>query len=249
MLKALCHILRSLSGIVPNQVAALFRLITSNENFGRDCVSLAVHRPRIRKRAGAVFIEHTLAVADFLTSLEIACRTRGDVALMHEHEVLGVAPEETRAAREPLRWSVTKPVMGRGETFSVVPDGLFGLSFADETTAFFLLEVDRGTIPIARTDRQGTNAWRKSIAYKLATYWEGWKARQHATQFGVKQMRVALVTKSRERVQHMLDVVYELTEGKGTGFFLFVDRETLAGSDPLAVEWVNGRGERVKFGD
>lgn len=201
------------------------------------------------KRAGTIFIEHTLAVADFMTSLELTCRTRGDITLMREEDVLALAPETTRAAREPLRWSVDKITMGRRETFSVVPDGLFGLSFQDGMATYFLLEIDRGTIPIVRTDRQGTSTWRKSIAYKLGCYWEGWKAKRHETQLGVKQVRVAMVTSSRERVEHMLGVVRDLTEGRGTGFFVFVDRDTLETSDPLAAQWTNARGEMVRLVD
>ena len=200
------------------------------------------------KRAGAIFIEHTLDLASFMTGLEVACRTRGDVVLMREHEVLALAPQKTRAAREPLRWSVDKTVMGKRETFSVVPDGLFGLVFSDETAAYFVLEIDRGTIPITRTDVRGTPAWRKNIAYKLATYWEGWKVGRHENQFGVKQVRVAMVTSSPERVRNMLAVVDEITEGSGSNFFLFIDREALA-SDPLAAEWTTGKGERVRLTD
>jgi hypothetical protein len=55
----------------------------------------------------------------------------------------------TRNAREPLRW-LAKPTNGRNELWSVLPDGLFALSFADGTASYFLLEIDRGTIPIAR---------------------------------------------------------------------------------------------------
>jgi hypothetical protein len=201
------------------------------------------------KRAGAIFIEHTLEVADFMTGLELACRGRSDVELMREHEVLGLAPEETKTAREPLRWSVDKVMMGRKETFSVVPDGLFGLLFPDDTAGYFVLEVDRGTIPLLRTDVPGTPAWRKSIAYKLLTYWEGWKAQQHVTQFGVKQVRVAMVTNSAERVKNMVSVVDKLTEGRGTNFFLFVDIDTLKASDPLSVEWTTGKGELVRLTD
>jgi hypothetical protein len=201
------------------------------------------------KRAGAKFIEHTLEVAGFMTGLELACRARGDVELMREHEVLALAPEETRTAREPLRWKVNKPMMGRRETFSVVPDGLFGLLFPDETAAYFVLEVDRGTIPLIRTDVAGTPAWRKSITYKLATYWEGWKAGQHAKQFGVKQVRVAMVTSSAERVRNMLSVVDEITEGKGSNFFLFIDRETLTASNPLEVGWTTGKREIIRLTD
>jgi hypothetical protein len=199
------------------------------------------------KRAGAIFIEHTLEVADFMTGVELACRARGDVELMREHEILDMAPEETRTAREPLRWKVDKVMMGKRETFSVVPDGLFGLVFPDETAAYFVLEVDRGTIPLIRTDVPGTAAWRKSISYKLATYWEGWKAQQHLTQFGVKQVRVAMVTSSPERVENMRRIVDGLTEGRGSNFFLFVDRAAMAASNPLDVEWTTGKGARVKL--
>ena len=61
----------------------------------------------------------------------------------------------------------------------VVPDGLFALVYGDETAAYFLLEVDRGTIPINRTDSEGTSDWRKNIRYKLATYYDGWRGGFH----------------------------------------------------------------------
>ena len=96
------------------------------------------------------------------------------------------------------------------ELWSVIPDGLFALSFADGTAAYFLLEIDRGTIPIVRNSLD-----HRSITRKLATYWEGWKARQHETQFGVKQMRVAMVTSSRKRIEHMLAIVRELNGREG----------------------------------
>ena len=41
------------------------------------------------------------------------------------------------------------------------------------------------------------------IARKLATYYEGWRAGRHVEQFGVKQMRVLIVTElARTRTQH-----------------------------------------------
>jgi hypothetical protein len=47
-----------------------------------------------------------------MTGVELACRTRGDLELMREHEILDIVPEETRTAREPLRWKVDKVMMG-----------------------------------------------------------------------------------------------------------------------------------------
>ena len=40
-----------------------------------------------------------------------------------------------------------------------------------------------------------------NIAYKLATYYEGWRVKQHERQFGIKQMRVAIVTTSAARIR------------------------------------------------
>lgn len=201
------------------------------------------------KRAGEIFIEHTLAIADFLSSLEVACRTRGDVELIPEDQVLTLAPDATRMAREPLRFAVDKTVMGRRQQFSVVPDGLFGLRFSDDSASYFMLEVDRGTIPIMRSEGKRSSAWQKSITYKLATYWEGWKADRHVEQFGLKQMRVVMLTSSEERMKHMLSVVDELTQGRGSAFFLFGHAGQLGSADPLSIEWTNGRRQPVRFID
>jgi Replication-relaxation len=201
------------------------------------------------KRAGAVFIEHTLAVADFLSGLEVACRGQADIEVIGEEKVLALAPAATRAAREPLRFAVDKAVMGRRQHYSVVPDGLFGLRFADDSASYFMLEVDRGTIPISRTGSKGRGAWQKSITYKLATYWEGWKAGRHVAQFGLKQMRVLMLTSSEERMNNMLGVVDELTQGRGSAFFLFGHTALLRDADPLTVGWTSGRRQPVRLTD
>jgi len=195
------------------------------------------------KRAGATFLEHTLAVADFMTALELSCRARSDIDLIHEQEIIAAAPEETRRAREPLRW-VVSPEQHRNETWSVIPDGSFALSFADGTSSYFLFEIDRGTIPIVRNSVD-----HRSITRKLATYWEGWRANRHVEQFGVKQMRVLMVTESPERVSNMLSAIDKITGGKGSNFFLLIDKPSLAAGDPLQVEWTSGKRVTVRLVD
>src|SRR5712671_2919061 len=211
--------------------------------FLRDGVRLALRcaRDAAAVRAGAG------ACREQRHCIEVACRTRGDAELIREHEILAMAPKETGTAREPLRWSVDKVLMGKRETFSVVPDGLIGLRFSDESAAYFLLEVDRGTIPISRTDTAGSSAWRKNIAYKLTTYYEGWKVGRHVKQFGLKPLRVAMVTTSAARVKNMRSVVDQITEGRGTNFFVFIDQETLRAENPLDAEWVTGKGEHIRL--
>jgi Replication-relaxation len=157
-------------------------------------------------------------------------------------DILAAAPLETRAAQEPLRWEAVSAEHGKRERWSVVPDGVFGLSFPDGTAAYFLLELDRGTIPIFRR-----GADHRSTRRKLKTYHDGWRAQRHVEQFGLKEMRVLLITSSPERVHNMVGCVRSITEGRGSNFFLFADRASLA--DPLQAEWTSGKGEHVRLTD
>lgn len=195
------------------------------------------------KRAGAKFIAHTLALADVLVGMEIACRDHGEIKLLDEREILLSAPERTRQSREPLRLSVPG-LSNRIGVSSVVPDGLFGLSFPDDTASYFLLEVDRGSMPVTRSRFD-----RSSFSRKLTVYWEVWKAGRHVQHLGLKQLRVLTVTDTRKRLEHMLDVVREITGGKGSGFFLFATFDELNADSPLEASWTNGRGEPVRLID
>jgi len=97
------------------------------------------------KRPGNLFIAHTIEVADFLIRLELACRNSGDIGFIGEEEILALAAERTQVAREPLRWEAVSVEQGRRELWSVIPDGIFGLSFEDGSASYFMLKVDRGT--------------------------------------------------------------------------------------------------------
>jgi hypothetical protein len=196
------------------------------------------------KRAGAIFLAHTLDIADFMVSLEMVCRADEKITLVREEEIIATAPDETRSAQEPLRWEAVSVEHGKRERWTVVPDGLFGLTFADATAAYFLLELDRGTIPISRSGED-----HRSIRRKLKTYYDGWRAQRHLEQFGVKQMRVLTVTSSQERMHNMVGAVRSITEDRGSNFFLFMDRKRLAVSDPLSVEWMSGKGDYVHLTD
>lgn len=195
------------------------------------------------KRSGAVFIEHTLQVAEFMTRIELACASDAAIELMREDEIIALAPEKTRTSREPLRWEVKGLDEGAGVA-SVVPDGLFGLLFPNDSAAYFILEIDRGTIPIVRNSKD-----HRSISRKLAAYYHGWRAERHVEQFGVKQVRVLTVTNSAARVENMVSAVRDITEGRGSNFFLFTDGAALAESNPLQAEWVSGKGQSVRLVD
>jgi hypothetical protein len=107
-----------------------------------------------------------------------------------------------------------------------------------------MLEIDRGTMPVVRRGKDRT-----SFARKIELYLDIWKGKVHATQFGFQAMRVLAVTPSRKRVETMVQAVHDLTKSKGSGLFLFVDRETLGASNPVDVEWMSGKGETVRLGE
>ena len=194
------------------------------------------------RKAGSVFIAHTVAIGDFMAKMEVACRSRNDVDLLEADAVLANAPPKTRAAREPLRWVAKLPDGSAFKTASVIPDGLFGLSFTDGTASYFMLEIDRGTMPVVR---KGTN--RTSFARKLKTYYEGWKQKRHEEQLGIRQFRVLTVTTSPVRVQTMVEAVKAMTGGAGSSVFLFAVAEALEGRSPLELEWISGKGDRVRL--
>ena len=187
------------------------------------------------KRAGAKFIEHTLAIADFMVGLEIDCRRRGDIKLLYERDILANAPARAQKSREPLRL-VVPGLSNKMGVSSVIADGLFGLVFADDTAAYFLLEVDRGSMPVVRS-----NFDRTSFNRKLLIYWEAWKKKLHVEQFGVSQIRVLTITESAKRVENMLSAVDEMTAGKGSAFFLFGDRTQCDQASPLEIPFITGK--------
>jgi hypothetical protein len=128
---------------------------------------------------------------------------------------------------------------------AVVPDALFGLRFHDAEESYFMLEIDRGEMPVERyriTERT-------YFAKKLLTYYEAHMQQKYMRDFGLSAIRVATVTTTPERVQQMMEALRGITDGRGSSMFLFTDERTLAASNPLDVEWVSGKGELVRLTD
>jgi Replication-relaxation len=167
---------------------------------------------------------HTLEISRVMTAIEVSCRAHG-LQFVSEQQILDAAPESTRAvmqkkgAHEALRYVTDIPERlwlsgsklvddGGGKVSrSVVPDGLFGIAQPDGDIDFYFLELDRGTLPLIRSEmrRYGGRevytpnlAHKKSIAGKLLTYWRGWNkgVPQHVSQLGkhTQNLRVLFVT-------------------------------------------------------
>ena len=192
--------------------------------------------------AGWRFIEHTVSIAEFMVRLELALRGRSDVRILERGEILEDAPKSNRDRLVKLEASIR--LNGALRKNAVVPDALFGLRFNDEEKSYFMLEIDRGEMPVERYK----NAQRTYFAKKMLTYYEANRQQRHVHDLGIENFRVLTVTTTPERVERMLTALNGITEGRGSNMFLFTDQMTLATSNPLDLAWLSGKRQAVRLG-
>ena len=192
-----------------------------------------------------VFLHHTLAIAEAMVAFEVACRSREGMQFIPPEEILTRAPAETRCLRLPFRWQVAVRWGGKPYRLGIEPDRIFGLRFEGEpegrNLAFFFLEADRGTMPVARKGLAQTSFLRKLLAYQ-----ETWRQGLHKAHLGIPNFRVLTVTTNKERVEHLV-VACRSISGGGSRLFLFAAQEELGSADILTHRWVNGRGEVIRL--
>jgi DNA-binding Lrp family transcriptional regulator len=177
---------------------------------------------------GRVYLEHALLVSDVMVAIELACRKRGDIHLLHDDQLT------LHTDRQPLRWRVT---IQNGWKLGVIPDRVFALEYTDQNCqtqrVHFFLEADRGTMPVTRRTLSQTSFYRKLLAYEAT-----WTQNLHRTRFGFHRFRVLTVTTSAARVNSLVNACSQLE--RGHGLFLFADREILSG-DIFSSRWQTGR--------
>jgi hypothetical protein len=140
----------------------------------------------------------------FLVALQVATARR-DVQLIHPAELVAAFPDRRVAARNPISLRVKLSHQGALHEIGLVPDLVFGLQFADGSRHSFMVEIDRGTMPIARSDFLQTSFERKTRAYLTAH-----AEKQHEKHFGWKTFRVLTVTTDHHRMQSMMDALRRL---------------------------------------
>lgn len=199
---------------------------------------------RKNREVGRPFIEHQLEIIDFQVALQRAVRMRSDIGLIYSDELISLFPEQTRRMRNPLAMRAGVFHNGKTHEVGVVPDLIFGIRFPDGSRRCFMVEIDRGTMPIVRGDIAQTSFERKMRAY-LAAY----ATKQHETQFGWKTFRVLTVTTDRHRAQSMKEALqkFQVPQSPGPALFLFAIREELRAADPITYSWEDGTGRRTKL--
>jgi hypothetical protein len=180
---------------------------------------------------GRIFLEHALLVSEVMVGLELACRATPSVRLFW-----GDGMQESK----PFNWRVK---LNSQVQLGIIPDRVFVLEYQDaegrQQRVLYILEADRGTMPVIRKNLAQTSLYRKLLAYEAT-----WSHNLHRTEFGFNRMRVLFVTKSAARVKSLVDVCGKLSGGHG--LFLFADQSILQQPESiLSANWQTGRPDET----
>jgi hypothetical protein len=185
---------------------------------------------------------HTLLICDVLASIELGAGTAG-LRFIGWSEILARAPEATKVSAMPYRM----PTRGG----AVIPDGLFGLEYRvleQSRYRFFALEVDRGTMPLERSE-----PGRTCYLSKLAGY-EDIVARQlHKSHLGVSKLFVLTLTTGARRLSELVQRLDRLAECRPLFLFKAVPSSDRALSVPspelLSEPWLRAGLPGLSIGE
>ncbi|MGH6672611.1 MAG: hypothetical protein ACRECV_11665 [Xanthobacteraceae bacterium] len=162
---------------------------------------------------------------------------KGSAGMTASMTALGFATKAEAQPAHPLSIKVKMPLRGVVRERAIVPDLAFGLSLANGWRRYFVVEIDRGTMPVVRS-----NSTQTSFEQKMRTYLAAYASKQHERCFGWKSFRVLTVTSDDNRMQSMMDALRNLrvSRGQSPSLFLFATRAELASRDPLSNVWSDG---------
>ena len=119
------------------------------------------------KHVGRLFLEHTLMVSDFMAALELDCRALSNTHLLYIHEMLGLVGDQ-----EHEQISRRNSQLLHHRHRGIFPDKVFALEITRPDGSIkhirYLLEADRGSMPIERRDHRQSSVTGKLKAYQKA---------------------------------------------------------------------------------
>lgn len=180
---------------------------------------------------------HDTALAEFLVKLLSDVRREGRLDLLFPFDLFERGIISSALPWQPYQWA---PLQWDTTTGRVVPDAVAMFHDpnrpAGQNHSLVLIELDRGTEAIERFRKEGS-----SIRAKIRKYVAVYHAGMHTETYGVKNMRVAFVTTSIQRIQGMIALISAI--GADPSKFLFT---TIKGAREapslLDLAWLNGDG-------
>ena len=210
------------------------QLLIEQDGYGKADIDWTRKNREVTHR----FIQHTLAIADVRVGLRRSVRTRSGFELLEPQQLLTSMPATTQAMNNPWAWRANVQFNNGSKEVGLVPDYAFGIVFPDGKRRCCLVECDRGTMPIDRSNLEQTSMLKKFLAYTA-----GKRLKLHQRQFYWKVFRVLIITNTPERVANLLTTVRQRVHADGHDLFLITDRASLTNADILAHAWHDARGK------
>jgi Replication-relaxation len=193
---------------------------------------------RKNREAGRPFIEHQLEIADFEVATQLSTERSG-YHYIDADEIVFKSSTTISNSSNPISVRVVVSHRGARHDIGLTPDLAFAVELKNGTRRDFLVEIDRGTMPISRADFLQT-----SIERKLRCYLSAHASRVFERKFGWKFFRVLIVTSNDNRVRSMIKALRSIQppSAAGSSLFLFASRDDLRARDPFSATWrgVNG---------
>lgn len=194
---------------------------------------------RKNREAGRPFIEHQLEIADFEVAAQLAAESLS-YRYANADDIASNLPAAAGSTwGDPFALRVTVSHQGLRHDIGLVPDIAFAIDMDKGGRRNFLVEIDRGTMPIVRADFSQT-----SIERKLRSYLAAHASHLFETRFGWKSFRVLFLTSDDQRVRSMIAALRSIqpASAPGSSLFLFASHNALVAADPLTANWRGADG-------
>lgn len=173
---------------------------------------------------------HSLMICDILASIELGVIASGNLRFISWQEIIARSPSRNtdNPFQIPVSISYTYPRTHKTHRakLKIVPDALFGLEYLngnEKSYRFFAVEADRNSIPVFRNNLNQTSYLKKLLAYRQVV-----ADRIYHTHLGLPNLLVINVTTNDVHMRNIMLLLEQLTEKKGSKYFLFKTVESLA---------------------
>lgn len=194
---------------------------------------------------------HSVMINHVLAAVDLATYTVSGLALLGWSDILAKAPRTAREGSNPFAICgvLSDPTLERdGKTAtSVVPDAVFGLRYNDAGAPkyrFFVLEVDRATMPVTRSSLRISSYQRKLLAYDLVL-----KRRLYRSLWGIPNLLILTVSTNAAHLQNLLGSAQSLGDFRSAFLFKAVGESQAAApvlaSQLVTLPWISAGDRKI----
>lgn len=173
-----------------------------------------------RGRESRTTFPHSVMICEALASIELGMKGKPGLRFIPWQEIHKRMPEAARASKlsHCLPVSISHTIAGKEHRSSkaLMPDAVFGIEIAGAGARFFALECDRDHEPLVRSNLEQTSYLRKILQYEQAI-----KDKAYKSHWGLPNLLALNLTTNEFHQNKILELVRELTAGKGASYLLF----------------------------